>query len=220
MKYQKIKIERTARYILLGEVSLKTKNIWVCLHGYGQLASYFGKRFKFMENEETAILIPEALSRFYLNNKYERIGASWITKEMKAEEADDYINYLNALLTQITCEINIDNVKINVLGFSQGCTTACRWLNQTKFTASNLVLWAGFFGNGIEDVIQPQKLASTDCYYVYGNSDFYFLNQPEMKNKMLANLTDNISPTIIEFDGDHVIHPSVLKDLMLKIAKL
>ena len=54
---------------------------------------------------------------------------------MKEEEAEDYINYLNALLTQVTGEVNIDNVKINILGFSQGCTTACRWLNQTSFAA-------------------------------------------------------------------------------------
>ncbi|AWW00579.1 alpha/beta hydrolase [Arcticibacterium luteifluviistationis] len=220
MKYQNIKVERTARYILLGEVTKKTKNIWICLHGYGQLASYFGKRFKFMEDEETAIIIPEGLSRFYLNDKFERIGASWITKEMKAEEAEDYINYLNVLLLQLTSEVSLDNIKINVLGFSQGCTTACRWLNQTTFNAANLVLWAGFFGNGIEDIIKPERLTSTNSYYVYGSSDFYFINHPEMKEKMLANLIEKISPDIIEFDGDHVIHPTVLKELMAKIAKL
>lgn len=218
MKYQSIKVERTARYILLGEVSEKTKNIWVCFHGYGQLASYFGKKFKFIENEETAILIPEGLSRFYLNNKYERIGASWITREMRDEEVEDYINYLNALLTQISQDVNLKNININVLGFSQGCTTACRWLNQASFPASNLVLWAGFFGNGIEDVIEPSKLSSTNCYYIYGSSDAYLVNQPEMKAKMLDNLREKISPTIIEFDGDHVIHPTVLKDLMAKLA--
>jgi len=46
MKYQKIKVERTARYIVLGEITSKTKNVWMCFHGYGQLASFFAKKFE------------------------------------------------------------------------------------------------------------------------------------------------------------------------------
>lgn len=62
----KITVNRTAFYHTLGDVKT-AKTIWIVLHGYGYLAEYFIKKFEPILNSETAVIAPEALSKFYLN---------------------------------------------------------------------------------------------------------------------------------------------------------
>jgi predicted esterase len=217
MTYQKIKVERTARYYVLGEISEKTKNIWICFHGFGQLGSFFKRKFEFMVDEETTIIVPEGLSRFYLDVMTGRIGASWITSDMKNEEVEDYLAYLNSVYETVIKDVNFGNVKLNVLGFSQGCTTAARWVNQIDKSVSNFIIWAAFFNKGIEDVIDPKKLSKSNNFYVYGTEDIYFKGNPELLVQMRQNLTEKINAEIIGFKGEHRIEIPVLKDLIEKI---
>jgi predicted esterase len=217
MTYQKIKVGRTARYYVLGEITEKTKNVWVCFHGFGQLASFFKKKFEFMANEETVVIVPEGLSRFYLDVMTGRVGASWITSDMKEEEVEDYLAYINSVFQTATININLENVKLSVLGFSQGCTTAARWANQIDKTVSNFIIWAAFFNKGIEDVIDPEKLSQSNNFYVYGSEDMYFKDHPELIMQMYKNLTENINAEVVIFEGEHRIEIAVLKDLIVKI---
>jgi predicted esterase len=217
MTYQKIKVERTARYYVLGEVTQKTKYIWVCFHGFGQLASFFKKKFESLVNEETVVIVPEGLSRFYLDVNTGRIGASWITSDMKEDEVEDYIPYLNSVFNEATQNIDLKNIKLNVLGFSQGCTTACRWLNQLETSASNFIVWAAYFSKGIEDVIDPKKLSGSNNFYVYGTQDIYLKDHPELVLQMKTNMIETINAEIITFDGDHRIEMPVLKEVLSKL---
>jgi predicted esterase len=217
MTYQKIKVERTARYYVLGEVTQKTKYIWVCFHGFGQLASFFKKKFESLVNEETVVIVPEGLSRFYLDVNTGRIGASWITSDMKEDEVEDYIPYLNSVFNEATQNIDLKNIKLNVLGFSQGCTTACRWLNQLETPASNFIVWAAYFSKGIEDVIDPKKLSGSNNFYVNGTQDIYLKDHPELVLQMKTNMIETINAEIITFDGDHRIEMPVLKEVLSKL---
>lgn len=210
--YKKIIVERTGRYIVLGEVSEKTKNIWVCFHGYGQLASYFSKKFETLLDEKTCVIIPEGLSRFYLNGNYDRIGASWLTKEMREEEIVESLNFVNSIFDSVASQTGY--IKLNVLGFSQGCAMACRWLNQIEKRADNLILWAGFFNNGIEDVINVKKLSSTKCFYVYGIQDEFLVQNPEMKDKMYQNLRNQLKVEEVPYEGTHRMEVAVLQKLI------
>jgi hypothetical protein len=77
-----------ARYSRLGEINDDTEQVWFVIHGYGQLAHYFIRKFALLENKNTCIIAPEGLSRFYVNELKEggfrnsdRVGATWMTKE-------------------------------------------------------------------------------------------------------------------------------------------
>ncbi len=104
-KEQHIQVQRTARYFQIGEASPKIQRIWYVLHGYGQLASFFAKHFEKIADEKTLVIAPEALSRFYSDGTGGRVGATWMTKEDRLNQIDDYIFYLDALHQRISEQV-------------------------------------------------------------------------------------------------------------------
>ena len=216
-------VRRTARYYTIGELTDRTKNIWFCLHGFGQLAQYFSRKFTDLDDGQTLIVVPEGLSRSYLNGDYQRVGASWVTREDRDHEISDYILYLNSLYDLIM-DGRIPakaGLHITLLGFSQGAATACRWLNNRNagarlnpIHADRLILWAGYFPNGLTDVIDPAKLTSVETHYVYGRQDEYIEQMPDADNYLRRLQTDVPGLHITAYDGEHRVEPGVLQQLI------
>lgn len=207
-------VARTARYYTLGELTDQTTHVWFCLHGFGQLAQYFSRKFEGLVNAHTLVVVPEGLSRLYLNGNYERVGASWMTREDRLAEISDFLGYLNALYDTVLQGRDPAGMHITVLGFSQGAATACRWVNAAHIRADRLILWAGFFKNGLADLIDPAMLATVETHYVYGTQDEYFTligDVAAYKAKLLADV-----PTLIitPFEGPHRIESDVLTNLV------
>lgn len=207
-------VRRTARYYTLGSLNGNTQNVWFCLHGFGQLAQYFSKKFTGLDDGQTLVVVPEGLSRLYLNGEYNRVGASWLTREDKQAEINDFLGYLNALYDRTLAGHDPDRLHITLLGFSQGAATACRWLEAGHIRADRLVLWAGFFPNGLRDVIDPARLTSVETHYVYGRQDEY-MEQMADAPAYLRRMQDEL-PTlrITAFNGPHRVEPSVLNELL------
>src|SRR5690242_4086162 len=130
---------RTARYFTLGNLQ-DAKEIWFVLHGYGYLAEDFIKNFQALSYNNTLIIAPEALSRFYLRGFGGNIGASWMTREDRLSEIDDYILYLDNLYSEIIENTSVN--KITAVGFSQGGPAVLRWLANGKSKVDNVVLWS------------------------------------------------------------------------------
>ncbi len=164
-------------------------------------------------------MVPEGLSRLYLNGEYKRIGASWLTREDKQHEINDFMIYLNALYDLVLNGRNPNDLHITLLGFSQGAATVCRWLNGGDnglghIRADRMILWAGFFSNGIGDVINPTKLANVETHYVYGTQDEYFelIGDVDGYKARLLAAVPNLK--ITAFDGGHRVEPDVLASLI------
>ena len=214
MQEHHLQVKRTARYFTLGTLNKHTKQIWFVLHGYGQLAQFFIKKFDILNDSQTVIVAPEALSRFYLQGVSGRVGATWMTKEERAYEIDDYIFYLNQLYDTLLEERNLDDIQINMLGFSQGNATLLRWLNNDHVRYDRVVIWAGFFGNGVADVIDPAKLSNVPTTLVYGTQDEYLVQVDLAKYE--ADIKASIPHLeVVTFEGKHTIDPEVLKNLKL-----
>ena len=208
-------VQRTARYYTIGELTDQTTHIWFCLHGFGQLASFFSQKFTGLDDGKTLIVVPEGLSRLYLNGEYKRIGASWMTREDKQHEINDFLGYLNALYDLVLNGRNANELHISLLGFSQGAATVCRWLNAGHIRADRLILWAGFFSNGISDVIDPARLATVETHYVYGTQDEYFELIGDVDACKARLLTDVPNLKITAFDGGHRVEPNILRQLVI-----
>src|SRR5689334_22318965 len=90
-----IVVPRTARYVTLGDGA--AEEIWFVLHGYSQLARHFVRWFEPAGRPGRLIVAPEALSRAYFEEAggMRRVGASWMTKEDRIAEIDDYVTYLD-----------------------------------------------------------------------------------------------------------------------------
>lgn len=210
MNEHHLKVSRTARYCTVGELSAATESVWFVLHGYGQLAPYFIRKFESIASSTTLVVAPEALSRFYLEGFTGRVGATWMTREERQAEIEDYVDYLNQLYQHVLGGFDVKSLEINILGFSQGTATACRWIEHGAVKFDRLVLWAGYFAHGIQDVISPATLQHKKVTLVYGTED-EFLKQVDVA-AYERNIKENIPHAqIYTFDGTHTIDVPTLQ---------
>lgn len=184
--------------------------MWVVCHGYGQLAKYFIRHFQGLEDEQTVILAPEGLSKFYLEGFSGRVGATWMTKEERLLEIDDYVAFLNLVWELIKKEA--PNAKLTVLGFSQGAVTVCRWLAASAVPCEKLILWAGAFPEDIEHNGLSAKLSHTAVYMVYGRQD-PFITEERLQTQLDILHSQNIRPVLVPFEGKHTLNKDILAKL-------
>ena len=142
LEEHRFKVERSARYATLGHGRKGITQVWFVCHGYGQLAREFIQNFEILDDGSRLMVAPEGLSRFYRDGTHSEIGASWMTREDRSSEIDDYVRYLEALYTHVFQRVDRDAVEVVVLGFSQGVATAARWIAHGTVHADHLVLWA------------------------------------------------------------------------------
>ncbi|MBC5993300.1 alpha/beta hydrolase [Pontibacter cellulosilyticus] len=202
-------VPRTARYYTLGTPSDEVQDLWIVCHGYGQLARYFLRHFSVLDNGKTVVVAPEALSRFYLDGFSGRVGATWMTKEDRLSEIEDQAAYLNLLLHELLQQLP-KNVRVTVLGFSQGGATVSRWLATESIPVHRLILWAASFPEDIDFAMGKAAFAGLPVAMVYGTQDEFITQQAlDRKQQLMAQL--DISPRIYTFEGGHTLHLETLQ---------
>jgi predicted esterase len=216
MQEKNLNINFKARYFKLGELTERTKEIWFVLHGYGQLAQYFLSKFKKLAEHDIVVIAPEGLSRFYLQDVAtrsqtgnNRVGASWMTRENRLMDIENYITYLNSIYTD---EVRRE-IPIKLLGFSQGAATASRWAMQGSVNFNTLILWAGIFPNDIDFEKGKEFFKTKDVKIVFGNGDQFLTPERIDEIKVLLNKL-NLPYNPIVFDGGHEIHETTLLKLI------
>jgi predicted esterase len=209
-----IAVTKTARYYVSNAAKGKVRNLWIVCHGYRQLAAKFINKFSPLFADDALVVAPEGFHRFYIEGYSGRVGASWMTREDRLNDIKDYVSFLDQLLEQIKKDYLIsDNCKINVLGFSQGAATACRWVSSGKFKPDNLILWAGVFPPDLQENFAFQSLRT---FVLLGDQDEFttteiFKTQEEELKKM------KIDYRFIGFKGKHDIYPEPLVYLSNKL---
>lgn len=211
-----ISVTRTARYQQLGELSAATTQLWLVLHGYGQLAEYFIRHFAPLHAADpagTVIVAPEALSRFYLQGTGGRVGASWMTKADRLTEIDDQASYLTALLDRLRAACP-PAARLTVLGFSQGTATASRWLahETTRWRPDQLVLWAGNFPADIDAVAARQLLAGLPMTLVCGDQDEY-VSVAQLQEQAAVLRQHGATVQEHTFAGGHTLNVALLREM-------
>ena len=169
---------------------------------------YFIRKFDPMIDEETLVIAPEGLSRFYLQG-HKRVGASWMTKEDRLHEIEDQQVYLNRCLKSIRDLLSGASFKIQLLGFSQGAATAWRWILQQSLNIDAFVIWAA---NPPKEYSQQmdQLLKRIPMYLIYGTRDEFI--SPQQGRDLESSLRFRYPHIqILRFDGTHEIHPDGLR---------
>lgn len=204
-----LSVQRTARIATLGDPA-SASVVWVALHGYGQLAADFLQPFGSTVGAGRCVVAPEGLSRFYVDGNHERVGASWMTREDRETEIEDYVSYLDATIEALP--LNPDSVSICVLGFSQGAATASRWALLGDTDIARLVLWGGTLAHDLDLAEHAPTLRQMDLIVVGGTDDPYISSND--RNQFLERLDDNgISARTYTFDGGHRLHRPTLETL-------
>lgn len=209
MEQRHIQVRRTARYHVLGDPT-KARAIWIVLHGYGHLARYFLTKFEGLE-EGVAIVAPEALNRFYLDEAHNRVGATWMTREDRENEITDQLGYLDALVKELRGERT--EVPIHVLGFSQGVATACRWSLLGKTELDRLVLWAGSLPPEPSFAELRTAWAHLTVEVVLGSED-PFAGEKELQSTTARLEAAGVLYRLHRFTGGHALEPVLLGRLI------
>lgn len=212
MSIHTLKIQKTARYALWGNPSEQTQEVWFVCHGYGQLAEFFIKKFTDLDPATHFVIAPEALSKFYLEGFSGRVGATWMTKEARLEEIEDYVHFLNNLYEKIFQETKLDTnkVRIHLLGFSQGTATVMRWAFSGKASFHQVFLCSGGLAHDLDMTKKEEILGAKPIHFIYGTQDD--LISQEQFEKQLAKIKPlNLNIHIHTFEGGHEIHLESIK---------
>lgn len=217
MESSEIEIPFKARYYTLGPGITQARQTWFVLHGYGQLAQYFIRHFKILEDHNIRVIAPEALSRFYLQDVAsrtrsgnDRVGATWMTRENRQTDIHNYLTFLNSLYRH---EVGNGVAPVTILGFSQGAATASRWALDGKVAFDKLVLWAGILPPDMDFQTGKTRLAGKPVTLVYGKQDPYLTDDRFAEMNMFSQKL-GIQPQTLAFDGGHEINTTALQQLL------
>ena len=210
-------IPRSARYFTLGEAVTSPGEIWMVCHGYGQLAEPFLDTFAPLADGTRLIVAPEGLSRFYLepgsHGPQSMVGASWMTREDRLSEIDDYVRYLDAVFEAACRPVDRAGAKLTVLGFSQGTATASRWAMRGKPRVDRLVLWGGLLPPDVEPSAQRRALNACDLVLLAGDRDEY-ATPDRLAGQRAALDAAGVRYRHITFEGGHRIDDAALRELV------
>ena len=207
---------RTAQYYTFGTAGPQTKSCWLALHGYGQLARYFLRRFDVVAGENTLVAAPEALARFYTNPEESRVGAGWMTREHRLDDIADNMVYLDALYAGLRENLPPE-CRFTAFGFSQGCATLMRWALHARPPLAALVLYAGSIPEDLPYAQHLDYLSSFPIFLVYGTQDEFLT--PERVAAYRAFIAQAGLPVqYLVFEGGHAVERSVLTELLGEIG--
>lgn len=214
MEEHHITVERTARFHTLGNAA-HARELWVVLHGYGQLARFFLRHFEGLE-QGRLIVAPEALSRFYIDQGHSRVGATWMTREDREAEIADQKYYLNTLASHLLAQCP-PGAALNVLGFSQGVATACRWAMAPVAPIRRLVLWGGSMAAELQATELGERWKLMEVVVVHGEQDALVPAQTMAHSS--ARLHDaGVPHRIIRFAGGHQLDRPTLQQAMGQVG--
>ncbi len=211
-KEKKISYQTTNTFSTLNTYTSKTKNVWIVFHGLGYLSRYFIKYFSHLNTEENYIIAPQAPSKYYQDDKFKHVGASWLTRENTIIETQNILNYIDAVYN-----FEVKNFKGNllVLGYSQGVSIAARWVANKKIKCNHLILHSG----GIPTELKPEDFeflpATSKVTYLYGNKDQYITEARITEQTLIGNKLFGDKLQIQVFNGTHEVN----KEFLLSISK-
>ena len=192
--------------IIKPEDNIKIKNVIILLHGYGgdgkdiSMLSLNWKRHL----PNTAFICPNGHEQCSVNPS----GYQWfdLTKDDPnyiLEESTKAEKKLNLFIEQIKNKFNLENNKICLSGFSQGCMMSIN-LGLTSDQEYNCIV--GFSGKIINSAdLKSRKKVSTNTLLIHGDSDqvvspnfmleakdFFIRNNIKIETHLIKNCDHNI----------------------------
>ncbi len=206
-----LRVARTARVATLGTPAAAA-SWWVVLHGYGQLAADFIEDFAPLVTPDRCVVAPEGLSRFYVDgmDEHKQVGASWMTREAREAEIEDYVRALDATVQNLSGDELPSS--LCVLGFSQGAATASRWALLGDTAVDRLVLWGGGPAHDLDLARHADRLRTLDLTLVVGTDDPHVTaeRRAAVRRRLQAH---DIPVTGRTFDGGHRLDEATLRSL-------
>jgi predicted esterase len=161
-----------------------------------------------------AIVAPEALSRYYLDNTRggshaaSAVGATWMTREDRESEIADQVSYLDTLSDTVASAVAPAAVQLTVLGVSQGVATACRWLDHGRTRPHRLVCWGGAIPDDVR-LGEGAPLRHPKLWLVAGSRDIYATEERVAGQESVLRAA-GVPFTRLAFEGGHRLDDATL----------
>lgn len=218
-----ISVPRTARYYQIGAPSPLVRDVWVVCHGFSQLAADFAVPFQPLEDDSRLIVVPEALSRFYLDTRpghsaASKVGALWLTREDRETEIADIVTYLDTLYERILEElasrgVDRDQIRVHALGFSQGGPVVSRWAATGSAVVDQLVPWAHGIPQDVNLRALHERRPKLTIDVVYGTRD-RFIGEDAIEEQRAVLKSSGVPYRMHAFNGGHSLNLVTLRTLM------
>ena len=204
-----LKVQKTARYVTYGTLNAETKYLWICLHGSNMLCEQILYKFRAFDPQTHFIISAEGLNRFYAKGMQGDVVASWMTSRDRLMEIEDFSEYLSQLLHKYSTQVPATCKKI-ILGFSQGGTTAFRWLHAKKEPVDHIIAYSCWVPEDIDLSQSKTDLSTIDLMYTYGLQDIYLSEERMNVLRSIVEKNNLIFP-IHSYEGGHKIDRKQLK---------
>jgi predicted esterase len=202
---------RSARYFTFGPPATAASQVWFALHGYGQLARRFAARLNALDDGRRMVVVPEGLSRFYVDDARGLVGASWMTREDRLRVIDDYVRFLDTVAHAVL-PAGGPTPPVHVLGFSQGSATACRWIERGTLRPARLLIWAGEVPPDLDWARAADRFRGVEVLLVAGDRD-EFATAEALERHAGVLATHGVTHRTVRYPGDHSLDPKVLAEL-------
>lgn len=203
-----IKVPKTARFYASGSMNSDVSELVYVLHGYGMQAPSFIEKFDVLSSPGRLIVAPEGMSRFYRKGFSGDVVASWMTSDDREMEIEDYVSYLNLLHEHLlNMHPSKKIMKVTVVGFSQGASTASRWINSRYVKPDRFIIWCG--------EMAPEVISSFPALPVtfISASEDVFISKEKSDGHADQMLNGGVELTRIRFEGGHDIDKQLLATL-------
>jgi predicted esterase len=204
MTMREIHVTRRARYAVAGEPA-SASEVWMVLHGHGQLAREFIANFAHLVTPDRAVVAPEALNRYYNEPTGHRgshaevpVATTWMTREHRLGEIADYVGYLDAVV-EAECP---PTTRLVALGFSQGVATLCRWVASGHRRADRVIAWAGGWPTDLDPAIARPRFPEAGVEVVLGSRDMY-AGWVDAEAQVERLRVAGLPATLTGFEGGH-----------------
>ena len=206
-----------------GPASGPVRELWIVLHGYGQLAGAFLESLAAIDDGSRLLVAPEALSRYYEGTIEERIrqkgdqvvGASWMTREARLDDIADNLGYLDAVFNWCRERLRTTGggaPPLTVLGFSQGAATSTRWIAGGTAPVARHVVWGSTLPPDA-DLGPASPLRRGTNLLVIGARDQYATDKLVAAERARLAAAD-FPYRFVTFDGGHRLDDGALRAIV------
>lgn len=205
---ESLRYERTGYYALrLPPEDVPPECLLVALHGWGQSARWFARRFNPLERLPIAVVAPQGPHQFYLDLEAKKVGFNWLTAYEKQDNIADVNRLVDACIEAAARAYGGLTLPMHVLGFSQGSVMAWRYALHAVGRVEGLIACCADLAPDVAEALP--NVAPWRTLLVYGADDGIV---PQAKiDEAQASLTAiGWAHDVLEFEGGHDLPPEAV----------
>ena len=141
----------------------------VVLHGWGQSARSFIRKFAPLRRYNVLVIAPQAPHQFYLDMETRKVGFGWMTAFDRDRAIANVVAGLDSILHAVEVELGTAPLRLCILGFSQGVSIAWRYFIHGSRNVAGVVACGGDLPPDVEQALSSQS--SIPVLLVHGRED-------------------------------------------------